>query len=111
MITILKRQNALKQASLLILPIIMLSGAVQGQDVRTTTATIRGAIITKGPDGQSYNIPGANLKLKGTAHVAETSSNDMGQYEFAGLSAGEYTLEASAQGFKTASKVVTVRAG
>src|SRR4029434_3826076 len=103
MITI--RQKALIRASLLILPIIMLSGAVEGQDVRPITATIRGAIITKGPDGQSYNIPGANLKLKGTDHVAEPSSNDMGQYEFEGLSAGEYTLEASAQGFKTASKI------
>ena len=111
MINILKRQNALKRASLLILPIIMLSGTVQGQEVRPITATIRGAIITKGPDEQSFNIPGANLKLKGTAHVAETSSNDMGQYEFAGLSPGEYTVEASAQGFKTTSKVLTVRAG
>jgi len=81
------------------------------EEARPLTGTVRGAIITKGPDGQSYNIPGANLKLNGTAPLLEVSSNDQGEYEFANLSVGEYTLEVSAQGFKNVSKVVVVRTG
>ena len=81
------------------------------EEARPLTGTLRGAIITKGADGQSYNISGANLKLKATAQLIEASSNDQGEYEFANLSAGEYTLEVSAHGFKTASKVVVVRTG
>jgi hypothetical protein len=37
--------------------------------------------------------------------------NYQGEYEFANLSVGEYTLEVSAQGFKNVSKVVVVRTG
>ncbi len=81
------------------------------EEARPLTGTVRGAIITKGPDGHSYNIADANLKLNGTAQLLEVSSNDQGEYEFADLSVGEYTLEVSAQGFKNVSKVVVVRTG
>ncbi len=81
------------------------------EEARPLTGTVRGAIITKGPDGHSYNIAGANIRLQGTAQLIEAWSNDQGEYEFANLSVGEYTLEASAQGFKTAIKTVTVRQG
>jgi len=81
------------------------------EEARPLTGTLRGAIITKGPDGHSNNIPGASLKLKGTAQLLEVSSNLQGEYEFANLSVGEYTLEVSAQGFKNVSKVVVVRTG
>jgi len=81
------------------------------EEARPLTGTVRGAIITKGADAHSYNIPNANLKLKATAQLIEASSNDQGEYEFANLSVGEYTLEVSAQGFKNVSKVVVVRPG
>jgi Carboxypeptidase regulatory-like domain len=81
------------------------------EEAQPLTGTLRVAIIAKGPDAQFYNIPCANLKLKGTAQLIEASSNDQGEYEFANLSVGEYTLEASAQGFKTVSKVVVVHPG
>ena len=81
------------------------------EEARPLTGLLRGAIIAKGLDAQSYNIPGANLKLQGTAQLIEASSNDQGEYEFANLSVGEYTLEVSAQGFKNVSKVVVVRTG
>ena len=74
------------------------------------TASLRGVIITTGPDGQSYNIPGANLKLRGATSLKELLSDEQGEYEFATLAAGKYTLVVSAPGFKTAIKVVTVRA-
>ena len=75
------------------------------------TGSVRGTIITKGSDAQSYNITGANLKIKGMAQLIEGSSNDQGEYEFKNLSAGEYTMEVSVEGFKTVSKVVVVRTG
>jgi len=78
---------------------------------RPLTGTLRGAIITKGADGHSYNIPRASLKLKATAQLIEASSNDQGEFEFANLTAGEYTLEVSGQGFKNIIKVVVVRTG
>jgi len=81
------------------------------EEARPLTGTVRGAIITKDADAHSYNIPNANLKLKATAQLIEASSNDQGEYEFANLLVGEYTLEVSAQGFKNVSKVVVVRTG
>jgi carboxypeptidase family protein len=81
------------------------------EEARPLTSALRGAIITKGADGHSYNIPGASLKLKAMAQLIEASSNDQGEYEFANLTAGEYTLEVSGQGFKNIIKVVVVRSG
>ena len=78
---------------------------------RVKRVTVRGAVATAGPDGLSYNIPGASLKLKRGMQVAETSANDAGEYEFTKLLPGEYTLEATAEGFKTSSKTITIRAG
>lgn len=76
------------------------------------TGTLRGAVTATAPDGQSYTIPAASLKLTGATQAAVTaSSNEEGEYEFAGVLPGAYTLEASDQGFKTASKTVNVRAG
>lgn len=79
--------------------------------VTSPSGTLRGAIIMKGTDAQSYNIAGANLQLKRMAQLTEASSNYQGEYEFTDLSVGEYTLQVSAQGFKTVNKVVAVRAG
>ena len=81
------------------------------QEGRSQMGTLRGAIITKGEDGQSHNIPGANLKLKAMTEMIEASSNDQGDYEFINLTPGRYALAVSAPGFKTAIKVFTVRSG
>jgi hypothetical protein len=81
------------------------------EEVCPVTNTLRGVIITNGPDSQSYGVANANLKLRGAAQLIEVSSNDQGEYEFANLSVGTYTLEVSAEGFKTTIKTVTVRSG
>ena len=78
--------------------------------VTSPSGTLRGAIMTKGTDAQSYPIASASLRLKGIAQLTEASSNDHGEYEFTDLPVGEYTLQVSAQGFKTVKKVVAVRA-
>src|SRR5678815_2304943 len=88
------------------------SNVGNAQNAQSQTGTLRGAVTTTGPDGQSYNIPAASLKLKrGELQVAETSANEAGEYEFTKLSPGEYTLEAAVEGFKPSSKTITVHAG
>jgi Carboxypeptidase regulatory-like domain len=81
------------------------------QEAQAATGTLRGAVTVRA-GGQLYNIPAASVTLNGTTRVAATASaNDAGEYEFAGLLPGAYILEASAQGFKTATKAVTIHAG
>jgi outer membrane receptor for ferrienterochelin and colicin len=80
-------------------------------DGEVETGTLRGAVVTAAPDGQSYNIPAASLTLTRGTQVAETSANEAGEYEFAKLAPGDYTLTATAGGFKTSSKTISVRAG
>ena len=106
-----RRQNSLSRMLLLLLAIMIFTGVTSAQEARTETGTLRGVVATAAPDGQSYNIPGASLKLKHGMQFAETSANDAGEYEFARLLPGEYTLEATAEGFKTSSKTITIRAG
>src|SRR6185503_15519407 len=95
----------------ILLAILIFSSVANAQDAQSATGTVRGAVATAGPDGVSYNLPGANIKLKQGTHIAETSANDAGEYEFGKLLPGEYTLEATVEGFKSSSKTITVRAG
>ena len=106
-----RRQNSLSRMLLLLLAIMIFAGVTGAQEARTETATLRGVVATAAPIGQSYNIPGASLKLKQGMQFAETSANDAGEYEFARLLPGEYTLEATAEGFKTSSETISIRAG
>ena len=94
-----------------VLAILIFSNLANAQIAQSQTGTVRGAVAASAPDGQSYNIPGASLKLKRGTQVAETSANDSGEYEFIKLSPGDYTLEATAEGFKTSSKTITIQAG
>ena len=41
-----------------------LAGVGNAQDAQSEIGNLRGAVATAAPDGQSYNIPGASLKLK-----------------------------------------------
>ena len=112
MITRRRTQYILAAILLSTLPILISSGVGNAQNPQGQTGTLRGAVMTIGPDGQSYNIPAASMKLKrGELQVAETSANDAGEYEFTKLSPGEYTLEAAVEGFKTSGKTIMVHAG
>src|SRR4026207_343521 len=94
-----------------VLVVLIFGNVGNAQDAKSETGSVRGAVVTIAPDGQSYNIPAATLKLKRGTQVAETSANDAGEYEFAKLAPGEYTLEATADGFKTSCKNIAVSAG
>lgn len=85
--------------------------AFRGKSLESETGTVRGAVATKAPDGQSYSIPAASLKLTRGTQVTETVANDAGEYEFTKLLPGEYTLEATAGGFNASSKTISMRAG
>ena len=110
MITHPRTQYILPVILISVLAVLILGHVGNAQNVQTETGTVRGAVVTAGPDGQSYNIPGASLKLKHGIQVAETSANEAGEYEFAKLLPGEYMLEATADGFKPSSKTLTIRA-
>jgi len=94
-----------------VLAVLMFGDVGNAQDAQSETGTLRGAVVTTAPDGQSYNIPAATLKLKRGTQVAETSGNEAGEYEFSKLLPGEYTLETTAEGFKASSKTISIRAG
>lgn len=94
-----------------VLVVLIFGNVGNAQDARSETGTIRGAVVTTAPDGQSYNIPGATLELKRGTQVAETSANEAGLYEFTKLMPGEYTLEATVAGFKASNKNISIRAG
>jgi len=110
MMTRLRTHYILPAVLLSVLAILISSDVGNAQEVQSETGTVRGAVATKGADGQSYNIPAASLKLKRGMQVAETAANDAGEYEFTKLLAGEYTLEATAAGFKPSSKTITIAA-
>jgi len=106
------RQNHILVAALLSLfSIVIFSGITSAQPAPAVTGTLHGAVATVAPDGQSYNMPGASLKLKSPTKTLDAVSDDEGNYQFTNLLPGDYTLEATVQGFKTASKAITVRAG
>ncbi|MGA9996573.1 MAG: TonB-dependent receptor [Pyrinomonadaceae bacterium] len=108
------QHNAIMSMLLSLLLFANTSSAAQAQATATATGTLRGTVTTTAPDGQSYNIPAASLKLSSTAQdakVLSVSASDAGEYEFAGLQPSTYTLEADVQGFKTASKLVAIRSG
>jgi len=106
------RQNHILVAALLsLLSIVIFSGITSAQSAPAVSGTLRGAVATLAPDGQSYNVPGASLKLKAPTQTLDAVSDDEGNYQFTNLLPGDYTLEATVQGFKTASRAITIRAG
>jgi hypothetical protein len=94
-----------------VLAILIFTAVVTAQNSHDETGSVRGAVVTVGPDGQSYNIPGATVRLKRNVQFAETIANDAGEYQFTNVSAGEYVLEASSEGFKASSKPIIIRNG
>ena len=104
-------QKILRAALLSLLSIVLLSGIADAQQPQSATGSLRGAVATAAPDGQSYNVPGASLKLKSETRSLDAVTDDAGEYLFKDLLPSAYTLEVSVQGFKTATKTITVRAG
>jgi Carboxypeptidase regulatory-like domain/TonB dependent receptor/TonB-dependent Receptor Plug Domain len=111
MITSPRTQYILPATLVSVLAILIFSGVGTAQQAQSETGSVQGTVVASGPDGQSYNIPGASVKLKRGVQVAETSANEAGEYEFTKLLAGEYTLEVTSEGFNANGKTITIRAG
>ena len=58
------QNHTLVAALLSLLSIVMFSGITSAQPAPEVTGTLHGAVATVAPDGQSYSVPGASLKLK-----------------------------------------------
>jgi len=76
-------------------------------------ASVTGRVTVVSGDGVTNTLPGATVKLSspslGQAPQSTLTDAD-GHYEFTHLAAGNYTLEASADGFKTLSVTITLGA-
>lgn len=76
-------------------------------------STTTGAITGRAIDPSSAVIPGASVTLKNTATGAtsEAVTDGNGNYHFALLDPGSYTVTATASGFQTATRPVSVKLG
>ena len=54
------------------LALMIFNGVVKARDDNAEAGAVSGVVVTAPLDGQSYNIPGAKLKLKQAAQVVET---------------------------------------
>ncbi len=82
----------------------------QGTNSTTAKASVAGRITAVSGEGATNVLPGVTVKLTGPSVVPapqSTVTDAEGHYEFTQLGAGTYTLEASADGFKTWSATIT----
>ena len=80
---------------------------------QTTPGTLKGEVITIGPDGSTLNVPGAKIILTDSSRMTEALSifaDDAGSYEFEQLHPGIYTLETTVEGFVGVKKQISIRA-
>src|SRR5437667_8064053 len=75
-------------------------------------ASVAGAVSVTGPDGQALVLPGVTITLTCSGADPKTDvSNDQGEFRFADAGAGTCSIVADLQGFKSAAKVVVLKAG
>src|SRR5258708_521667 len=85
----------------------------QGANSNDPKASVTGRITAVSGEGATNVLPGVTVKLTGSSAgpaPRSTVTDAEGQYEFTNLAAGNYTLEASADGFKTSSVTITLGA-
>ncbi len=85
----------------------------QGASSGSPKASIAGRITVVSGEGATNSLPGVNVKLTGPSvgGVPQSTVTDAdGHYEFTEVAAGTYTLEVSADGFKTWSGTITLGA-
>jgi hypothetical protein len=100
-------------AALILLACPIHARQAQGAYSNDAKASVTGRITTISGDGGTNALPGATVKLIGPAEGSgpqSTATDADGRYEFAHVAAGAYTLEASADGFKTWSTTITLGA-
>src|SRR5206468_6774277 len=74
--------------------------------------SVAGAVSVAGPDGQPLVLPGVTITLTCNDADPKTEvSNDQGEFRFADAGLGTCSIVADLQGFKSATKVVVLKAG
>lgn len=89
-------------------------GPVKAQSAQSPKGNIEGFIKATGTDGRTFGMPDVNLKLSSVPPLSEVASSitsETGKFSFTGLLPGNYTLEATLQGFKKQTHRLTVQAG
>jgi carboxypeptidase family protein len=107
------RVQFLRSLMMLLILLLIAAQAAKTVSADSKTGTVQGTVSAIGANAQTYNIPGASLTLRGSTGAATMSvvSDDVGDYKFADVAPGVYTLEISLAGFKTVSRTITIRAG
>jgi hypothetical protein len=103
----MQRRSILKRLCFLTLILLIATAIVSAQS--TTTGAITGRVV----DPAMAIIRSATILLKndGTVTVQTTVTGSSGDYLFAFLDPGNYTVSASAPGFETASQRISVGVG
>src|SRR5207249_2627819 len=85
----------------------------QGTNSTASRASISGRITAISGEGATNVLPGVTVKLTSPSvgpAPQSTATDAEGHYQFTQLAAGTYTIEASADGFKTWSTTITLGA-
>jgi len=82
------------------------------QAVLAQTSMLQGTVSVSSTNGAGERLPGASLKLTPASSGQPSRSavtNEQGEYEFADLAGGNYTLQIELNGFKQQTKSVTLQ--
>jgi hypothetical protein len=103
----MKVSRALLSLVVLLAGILSISISAAGQNLVSGDVT---GIIT---DPSDAVVPKATVTLRnnGTGQTQTTTTNSAGAYRFSLLSPGQYTVTATASGFQTVERTVTVSVG
>src|SRR2546426_1008588 len=97
-----------------LLSFCLLCTPFSGQDapVQEAPAIVAGTVSIAGPDGQPVVLPGVVVTLTCNGAAAKTEvSNEQGEFRFADLPSGTCSIVADLEGFKSATKIVTLQTG
>jgi hypothetical protein len=84
--------------------------AVAAAAAQPPTSSVTGTVLLQASDGQPVVVPGVTLTLTcATAEARLEVSNELGQFRFLDVQAGQCSVVAELQGFKTATKTVALR--
>ncbi len=82
---------------------------VQGGPASDARSTIHGAVMTRGPDNEPIFLPGAEIILrceKPDDKLESTVTDENGRFSLRGLTPNKCSVTASAQGFRSETKIV-----
>lgn len=85
--------------------------SVSAISAQTGTSVLQGEVTTGGPDGNPVNLPAAKIVLKNLSPTSEAVTlfaDDTGNYKFAELKAGNYSLEITLEGFVALRKNIII---